>query len=203
MAPLNGAEKDDDREPPPSSMLATHVIRGNGVPHLNRDNFILLLEESLSTDEQGHPNLGQDVGVNHKLIQVVLQVGIEPLISHEKDDPFGNGLRSGRNARHLKSCLDVLQLAIERTPEVVFQAADLFDKNGSRVTLSLNVTLIIKMLALGRQLVDLDVVNGTIGVIATLLKLEAGCVATSCTEASTFLYFVLQGTFARSCFAGA
>ncbi|KAJ9607992.1 serine/threonine-protein kinase M1 [Cladophialophora chaetospira] len=109
-------------EPPPSSILATHVVHGNGVPDFDHDNFNQLLAEALGTDEHGQPNLGADVDVNHKLIRIVFQVGIERAL---EENPFRAAPAAGKGDPHLRTCLEVLQVAILRSPQVLFVKSDL------------------------------------------------------------------------------
>ena len=108
-------------EPPSSSILVTHVVHGNGVPDFDRDNFDQLLAEALGFDEHGQPNLGADVEVNHKLIHIVFQVGIERAL---EEDPFRAAPAAGRGNSQLRTCLEVLQLAILRSPQVLFVKTD-------------------------------------------------------------------------------
>lgn len=117
VAPVLPARQTNAFEPPPSSMLATHVVHGNGVPDFDRDSFNQLLAEALGSDEHGQPNLGADVAVNHKLIRIIFQVGIEQTLD---DNPFHSAVAAGKATSQLKTCLEVLQLAIERSPQVLF-----------------------------------------------------------------------------------
>lgn len=121
MAPVLAARQSNGFEPPPSSILATHVVHGRGVPDFDQDNFNQLLAEALGSDEQGNSNLGSDVAVNHKLICIIFQVGIERVL---EDNPFQSTAAAGRATSQLKTCLEVLQLAIERSPQVLFVRSD-------------------------------------------------------------------------------
>ncbi|KAJ9633386.1 serine/threonine-protein kinase M1 [Knufia peltigerae] len=117
VAPVLPARQTNAFEPPPSSMLATHVVHGNGVPDFDLDSFNQLLAEALGSDEHGQPNLGADVAVNHKLIRIIFQVGIEQTLD---ENPFQSAVAAGKATSQLKTCLEVLQLAIERSPHVLF-----------------------------------------------------------------------------------
>ncbi|KIW57017.1 hypothetical protein PV05_05622 [Exophiala xenobiotica] len=117
MAPVLAVRPTNGFEPPPSSMLATHVVQGNGVPEFDRDSFSQLLAEALGSDEQGRSNLGADVAVNHKLICIIFQVGIDRAL---EENPFQSAAVAGKAAPQLRTCLEVLQLAIERSPQVLF-----------------------------------------------------------------------------------
>jgi hypothetical protein len=130
MAPMSGQRltsghvNDNPRPPPPSSMLATHFasVNGNGnakaLPNFDKESFDLLLEESLGHTEAGEPILGIDIDTNHKLISVLFQAGIDR-VSGQKDNPF-NARQTGRDDLLVNSCLDVLKLALERSPGVLF-----------------------------------------------------------------------------------
>lgn len=107
--------------PPPSSMIATHVINGQGQPNITRDQFADLLQESLAVDDGGQSALGEDVVVNLKLVGVVVSLGIEPLIDGPRDDPFRPQLDQGKNLSELQRCLDVIELAFRQSPEIVFR----------------------------------------------------------------------------------
>ncbi|KAK5028779.1 serine/threonine-protein kinase M1 [Exophiala sideris] len=121
MAPMLAGRETNGFQPPPSSMLVTHVVHGNGVPDFDRDSFNQLLAEALGSDEQGHSNLGADVSVNHKLICIIFQVGIERAL---EENPFQTAAVAGKADSQLKTCLEVLQLAIERSPQVLFVKSD-------------------------------------------------------------------------------
>lgn len=121
MAPMLAGRETNGFQPPPSSMLVTHVVHGNGVPDFDRDSFNQLLAEALGSDEQGQSNLGNDVSVNHKLICIIFQVGIERAL---EENPFQAATGAGKADSQLKTCLDVLQLAIERSPQVLFVKSD-------------------------------------------------------------------------------
>ncbi len=108
-------------EPPPSSILATHVVHGDGVPDFDRENFNQLLAEALGADEHGQPNLGADVEVNHKLIRIVFQIGIERAL---EEDPFRAAPAAGKGDSQLRTCLEVFQVAILRSPQVLFVKSD-------------------------------------------------------------------------------
>ncbi|KIX95534.1 uncharacterized protein Z520_08654 [Fonsecaea multimorphosa CBS 102226] len=121
MAPVHAARQTNGFEPPPSSLLATHVVHGNGVTDFDQDNFNQLLAEALGSDDQGQPNLGADVAVNHKLISIVFQIGIEPVL---EENPFRSATATGRGDSQFRTCLEVLQVAIERSPQVVYVKSD-------------------------------------------------------------------------------
>jgi hypothetical protein len=119
------AARQNGFEPPPSSILATHVVHSNGVPDFDQDTFNQLLVEALGTDEQGRPNLSDDVDINHKFICIVYEIGIERAL---ENDPFR---ARGKADSHLLTCLEVIQIAIERSPQVVFVSSDRTGADGA------------------------------------------------------------------------
>jgi hypothetical protein len=130
MAPFNGERLTNGHasggahRPPPSSILATHFapVHGNGsvstLPDFDKNSFDLLLEESLGHDEHGEPNLGTDIGTNHKLISVLFKAGIDRTFG-QSENPF-NAYPVGRDGVQIQLCLDVIKLAVQRSPRVLF-----------------------------------------------------------------------------------
>ena len=107
-------------------MLATHFapVHGNDIgissalPDFDKASFDLLLEESLGHDDFGEPNLGTDIDTNHKLISVLFKAGIDRAFGNSKN-PF-NAYDAGRDELQFVSCLDVINLAVQRSPGVLF-----------------------------------------------------------------------------------
>lgn len=121
---VNGAAK--PQEPPPSSILATHLAPVNGNPgsfHFDRESFAQLLQESLKSDEDGLPNLGNDITINHKLICVIVKAGLDGVLDQPKD-PFITDDDKPEILVEACNCLDVIELAITRCPQVVYQLSD-------------------------------------------------------------------------------
>ncbi|KIV90128.1 hypothetical protein PV10_07469 [Exophiala mesophila] len=166
MAPVLTARQSNGFEPPPSSMLATHVVHAHGVPDLDRDNFQQLLTEVLSTDEQGQPNLGTDIAVNHKLICIIFQVGIEPSLA---EDPFKPSKGSGRADSQMKSCLEVIKLAIEKSPQVLFVKSDPQGRDKSDDSLPLYFWLISHLLPLLASASSVGVRDDILGLIKSMV----------------------------------
>ncbi|KAL9620044.1 MAG: hypothetical protein Q9160_005422 [Pyrenula sp. 1 TL-2023] len=111
------------QNPPPSSILATHLapVNGNGTAlHFDRESFAQLLEESLGLDDNGHPNLGNDASINHKLICIIVKAGLDHVL-HQPEDPFLADDEESKIVLEACNCLEVLELAIERCPLVVFE----------------------------------------------------------------------------------
>ena len=126
MAPSNGyrvATRPDANGPvraslpPPSSMLAAHIVPTHGPSPLNidADSLLQLIDECLATDNTGQPAIGDDAVVHHTLICVIVKAGLEPL-SAGHADPFSD---PGRHADHITRCLQVIELAIRRSPSVL------------------------------------------------------------------------------------
>jgi hypothetical protein len=116
QVPENGHAK--GRLPPPSSILATHIapVNGNTLPDVDPKIFAQLIEECLGCDEDAKSPISTDAAVNHRLICVVVKVGIDPA-SINQDDPFE---AQGRASDHVTRCLDVVDIAIRRSPSVLY-----------------------------------------------------------------------------------
>lgn len=147
----NGHLNGGAHQPPPSSMLAAHFapLNGNGsggvLPEFDKSSFDLLLEESLGQDEYGEPNLGTDIDTNHKLICVLFKAGIDRALG-QTDNPF-NAYSAGRDGVQILLCLDVIKLALERSPRVLFVPTT-YTEGNPRPPIPLYAWLIPKLLAL-------------------------------------------------------
>jgi hypothetical protein len=91
------------------------------VHDFDQDSFNQLLAEASGSDDQGQPNLGRDVVVNHKLICIVFQIGIESTL---EENPFRAATAARKGKSQLRTCLEVLRIAIERSQQVVFVKSD-------------------------------------------------------------------------------
>jgi serine/threonine-protein kinase ATR len=91
------------------------------VHDFDQDSFNQLLAEASGSDDQGQPNLGRDVVVNHKLICIVFQIGIESTL---EENPFRAATAARKGKSQLRTCLEVLRVAIERSQQVVFVKSD-------------------------------------------------------------------------------
>lgn len=131
---------------PPSSILATHIapINGNALPDVDPKIFAQLIEECLGYDEDSNPRVGTDVAINHRLICVIVKAGIEPA-SIGQDDPFR---AQGRNSDQATRCLDVIDLAIRRSPLVLYALSGPDDLGPDDHNVLLYVWLIPKLLCL-------------------------------------------------------
>ena len=103
---------------PPSSILASHIAPVNGslLPDVDSKIFAQLIEECLGFDEDAQPRVGTNVAINHRLICVIVKAGIDSA-SVDQDDPFK---APGRNCDQVTRCLDVIDIAIRRSPLVLY-----------------------------------------------------------------------------------
>lgn len=172
MVPVHVARQMNGFEPPPSSILATHVVHGNGVPDLDRDNFKQLLAEVLSTDDKGQPNLGADVSVNHKLICIIFQVGIETAL---EENPFKSIGGAGRTNVQLQNCLEVIQLAIERSPQVITVKSDSQGQDEAAWAPPLYAWLIPSLLPLMASSQTVQIRDSTSAIYHAMLQASMKC----------------------------
>lgn len=161
MAPVNGHSvrshgPDDghvnERLLPPSSILATHIapINGSPLPDVDPKIFAQLIEECLGYDEDAQPHVGTDVAVNHRLICVIVKAGIDPA-SVDEDDPFK---AQGRDRDQVTRCLDVIDIAIRRSPLVLYALSGPDDLGPEDRNVPLFVWLIPKLSLLLDELQD-------------------------------------------------
>lgn len=136
----------DPQAPPSSSVIAAHLAPTNGTnfPQFDPKDFDLLLNESLGSDEDGQPNLGPDVTLNHKLICVILKAGIDT-IDLRDDDPFR---KNDEDLGQIQKCLEVIHLAVERTPEALFVLLKSDDFGSRAENVPLFLWIIPKLLSL-------------------------------------------------------
>ncbi|KPI42986.1 Protein kinase rad3 [Cyphellophora attinorum] len=134
-----GIRRGDAFDPPQSSMLAVRLARNDEPLHLNQASFNQLLEESLGNDENDQPNLGSDVAVNLKVIEIVIKAGVDSHLRTTNDDPFrANGHQLADHTQFL-ICLQVIKTAVERSPGVLFARtiASTYGKEAGEVPLYL------------------------------------------------------------------
>jgi len=195
MAPVQQARHVNGFDPPPSSILATHVVHGIGVPDFDRSSFNQLLEEALGCDEDGQPNLGSDTSICHKLICIILQVGIEPAIREQTENPFRTERAAGKGDLQLVRCLDVVRVAIERAPPVLFVKSDAAnEKDAARSATPLYVWLVPKLLPLIAPGQDITIRNAVVSVLAGILKADQQCATVpSCRAILKFISTMVSG----------
>ena len=188
-----------DTRVPPSSILATHIapISGHGLPHIGGDNLAQLIEECLACDEDGQPVLGTEVAVNHKLISVIVKAGIDHAVINA-NDPFE---KQGRKAHRLTRCLDVIDLAIQRSPQVLYALSDQDDLRAGDQGLSLFAWLIPKLLWLtsdaGEDHEDASLKAWS--VLTSIVATAARCSSSSkyCGTVTNFTISCASGTTSR------
>jgi len=189
-------------QPPPSSLIAAHLAPtvGSTIPHFNPQDFTLLLDESLGSDEDGQPNLGTDVTINHKLICVIIKAGLDT-IDLRSDDPFR---KDSEYHDQIQRCLEVIALAVERTPNVVFRSSEPDDLGAQGENGPLYFWIIPKLLSL--LLVDNDASKlMALDVWPLLGKILASSKHHSisfdhCLSISTYIQLLTEGTTFRQRF---
>jgi hypothetical protein len=169
MAPTNGVRHAIGFEPPPSSILATHVVHGDDSSDLNQASFNQLLEESLGTDENGQPNIGSDVSINHKLICIVIKAGIDPFIRDTKENPFHSNKALSKDDAQFSCCLDVIRTAIERSPETLFSSSAPEGHTRSKNQTPLYSWLVPKLLSLLTSSTPENARNGILRLLNVVL----------------------------------
>ncbi|ETN46988.1 uncharacterized protein HMPREF1541_01178 [Cyphellophora europaea CBS 101466] len=152
MAAIHGVRRSNGFEPPPSSILATRIASKDAATELNQASFDQLLEESLATDENGQPNLGSDVSINLKVVEVVLKAGIDPVLRDSIDDPFQPNSANARAETRFLACLEVIRVATERAEGVLFMRTSANGKSDDLAEPPLYIVMVPKLLsALGPQ----------------------------------------------------
>lgn len=195
MANANGGGLNrKDFQPPPSSILASHLANGTGRSKLSRDGFAQLLDEALSNDEDGKSNISSDVAINTKLIVVVAQVGIQPVLDDNNDDPFRAKADQGRGGAQLKSCLDVLHMVILRSPTVVYQPLNQ-DDSSSDDPLPIFAWLTPILVCLSLRSKNSSIVTLCSTILQTFLKQDDICLCQTCGTVATYLQSCSIGTY--------
>lgn len=184
-------------QPPQSSLIAAHLAPtvGSTIPHFDREDFALLLKESLGTDEDGQPNLGTDMKLNHKLMCVIIKAGLDT-IDLRSDDPFR---KDNEYHDQIQRCLEVIALAVERTPEAVFLSSELEDLGPQAENDPLYFWVIPKLLSL--LILDIDdsklIAENVWPLLGKILASEKRCSISfdHCISISTYLEELIEGTF--------
>ena len=183
-------------QPPPSSLIAAHLAPTNGstYPQFDRRDFALLLEESLGSDEDGQPNLGNDVNINHKLICVIIKAGLNT-IDLRSDDPFRE---ENEDRDQIQRCIEVIHLAVDKTPEALFVLSKSEDLGSNAENVPLFIWVIPKLLSL----LMLDKVDSQLiayyvwPLLDKILFSEKQCSHNSdlCISISTYFEDILEGS---------
>jgi serine/threonine-protein kinase ATR len=186
-------------QPPPSSLIATHLAPtvGSTIPHFDPEDFTLLLNESLGSDEDGQPNLGTDAILNHQLICVIIKAGLDT-IDPRRDDPFR---RDDQYHDQIQRCLEVIALAVERTPDVVFRSSEPDDLGPQAEKVPMYFWIIPKLLSL--LLLDINeskpMSQNVWPLLGKILASEKQCSISfdHCLSISTYLQELIEGIFRR------
>lgn len=179
-----------------SALIAAHLAPTDGstYPHFDRDDFALLLEESLGSDEDGQPNLGNDVNINHKLICVIIKAGLNT-IDLRSDDPFRE---CDEDLGQIRKCIEVIRLAVEKSPEALFVLSKSEDLGSKAENVPLFVWIIPKLLSLlvldkyGSQLIA-DCVWSLLDKILVSEK-QCSNISDLCISISTYFEDLLEGS---------
>lgn len=184
-------------QPPQSSLIATHLAPSNGssIPHFDPKDFALLLQESLGSDDDGQPNLGTDVTLNHKLICVIIKAGIDT-IDLRSNDPFR---QDHEYHDQIRKCLEVFDLAVERTPEALFISSKPDDSGSRAEDAPLFIWLIPKLLSLlVLDHTEPKVIAGIVWpLLGKILSAAKQCLNNFdlCTSISSYIEELIEGIF--------
>ena len=152
MAPLDGRQRNTrlsghgqiEVNAPPSSILATRLAPTNGsdTSVFDTESFAQLLDACLSFEDDGEPSLGSDVAINQKLITLIVNAGIDRVSAG------GHALLidQGREGEQLARCLEVIDVAIQKSPDVLFSLSDLDALGPNNYNVPLFAWLTIKLL---------------------------------------------------------
>ncbi|KAK2737122.1 serine/threonine-protein kinase M1 [Myotisia sp. PD_48] len=156
-------------EPPPSLNIGVHIA-----PHLtsgpsreygiDRETFSQLHREILGQGDDA-PNLDEDIKDIYNLVCVVLKAGIEPCLdlrnaSARREDLVGQIL----------DCLDILRVAIEKYPAVLYESSGSQMLSQNVPSLPLYVWLISPLLLLLCSWDEKTMVDKVCLVISTMFK---------------------------------
>ncbi|KAK2760373.1 serine/threonine-protein kinase M1 [Arachnomyces sp. PD_36] len=162
----NGFHNKQHGEPAPaSSILAAQLASTQiGQEHeLNRGTFSQLRQELLGNGEGGQFNLDGNVTDVHNLISVVMKAGLE---DGGNDNPFNpRGEAEGQTL----DCLDIIRLAIQKTPQALYEISDpeLLGKPG--IYAPLYVWLTLHLLSLLRVWSQDDIRESIHGLFPTIV----------------------------------
>lgn len=133
-------------QPPPSSIalvVESYSRNNEGLENLpGRDVFQQLLQELFA--EQNEATDGtDDVGRNHILIPIITAAGLNILL---EDDPFSSPRLTEELLKQATNSLLVIQITIQRTPQVLFCAPP--QENSQSEQLFLGLWLLPRLFAL-------------------------------------------------------
>lgn len=152
-----------------AAQIADNITQGKIIPkNEDKEQLQKLLQEILQTydeSEEVTENVETRVDVNHRLIYVVVRVGLEYLFS---DNPFNdkNELR-----KQAYESLSVVELTLRRSPEVLFSV---LQDHGTELSHSgpLYLWLIPRLFMVPVQIEDSKIYVRTLQVLQTALRVE-------------------------------
>lgn len=160
-------------EPPPSTLAAQLVNRfTDGKKHpknQDQETFHQLLQEVLSSEKdnnQHDTNCDSDVKVNHKLVYVILQAGLDV---QNLEDPFR---ARGERARQILDSIAAIEITIRRNLVVLFTYSPNYDReegDGGPLILSLMPKLLILLVD---QVEEDQTRQALLGLLSTILIAE-------------------------------
>ena len=206
MAPINGhrpatrsfvSDKPNENAPPTPSLLATEFspANGNELPNFNKERLAQLVDECLGFDEDGQPNVGTDPKFNRRLIFVIFKAGLGNTLNAE-NDPFATG---GGDVAQMTNCLEVVSLAIQRSPAVLFEGCGEDDLDSGNQNLPLFAYLVPELLswASGVRIAEDVVLAKAWAVLDALVSANGDCShgGRSCGTISLFVQSCARGTW--------
>lgn len=172
-------------QPPPSSILATHVVSTSASPVLTSEEFANLLQEVLGPTETGELNNIVDTETNLKLLNIILLVGVLPFIDFNAEGPFKKPFAQGANLEQLKKCLDVLHLAVDRSPQVLFKPTGRNIYPGTESP-PIHVLLLAVSASLNLKSKDAEIVTKSGDLLRLCLVADCNCPCGGCSTVSNF-----------------
>lgn len=200
MAKSNGVAPSLDLRPPPSSMLATHVVNRRGRLNISEKDFTELLRESLGQNEKGESNITKDVATNRMLLNVIMSIGLIPTAESKLDDPFAKQLNKAKFVAQLKDCLDVTHLILQKSPSVLFQDAIIHRKGvivpseSQTDNAPIYLWLISSLLPIAARSTDTEMVRRCSKTLQLCLAFEYRCAYGGCNTVSALLRDALSSS---------
>jgi serine/threonine-protein kinase ATR len=111
-----------------AARLAPHATSEASQEHgLSRETFSQLRQEILGCEEGGQLNLDGNISDIHNLVCVVVRAGLEPSLNAPSAAISNEEIQA-----QILDCLDIVQLAVRRAPQVLYEISDpqILDKDG-------------------------------------------------------------------------
>ena len=183
-------------QPPASTIIADRIVAANGEnsEQLQRERFLQLLEVSTSLDENGQPNIGTDVASNQTLILIIFKAGLDLFAD---SNPFG--AVDSDLAPSVRQSLQVVRLALKRSPEVLLQPIGSNTLLEDLQDVPLFIWLLPKLLSLIESLhlhADSETVSEIRETLTLIVELEGKCSRSAryFTSISAFFQNIINGT---------